>query len=101
MWTRTHNHLFHKRTLKHLAKNENAPTLDLIEILSSCTPDIPIPNASTDTNEVEIIATLEDSPNISTIDTPTCSNLPYDCPSQRSSLTSLKQNYIGLLWTVR
>ena len=37
-----------------------------------------------------------DSPNISTIDTPTCSILPYDCPSQPYSLISLKQNYIDL-----
>ena len=42
----------------------------LIEILPSCTPDIPIPNASTDPNELEIKATLEDPPSISTIDTP-------------------------------
>ena len=54
---------------------------DLIEILSSCTPDIPIPNASIEVemknpNEVEINGTIVDSPNISSIDTPTCSNLP-------------------------
>ena len=55
-----------------------------------------MPNASIDPNEVEINATLEDSPNISTIDTPTCSNLSYDCPSQPYSLTSLKQNYTDL-----
>ena len=66
----------------------------LIEILPSCTPDIPIPNASTDPNELEIKATLEDPPSISTIDTPTYSNLPHHCPSQPHSLTSLKQNYI-------
>ena len=60
----------------------NVQTLNLVEILPSCTPDIPVPNASVDTNEVEINATLEDSPNASTIDTPTCSNLPYDCSSQ-------------------
>ena len=76
--------------------NENAQTHDLIEILPSCTPDIPIPNASIDPNEVVINATLEGSPNISTIDTPTCSNLPYNCPSQPYSLTSLKQNYLDL-----
>ena len=35
--------------------NENTQTLDLIEILSSCAPDIPIPNASIDPNEVVII----------------------------------------------
>ena len=76
--------------------NENAQTHDLIEILPSCTPDIPIPNASIDPNEVVINATLEDSPSISTIDTSTCSNLHYHCPSQPYSLTSLKQNYIDL-----
>ena len=76
--------------------NENAQTHDLIEILPSCTPDIPIPNVSIDPNEVVINATLEGSPNISTIDTPTCSNLPYNCPSQPYSLTSLKQNYLDL-----
>ena len=70
--------------------NENARTHDLIEILPSCTPDIPIPNAPIDPNEVVINATLEGSPNISTIDTLTCRNLPYDCPSQPYSLTSLK-----------
>ena len=35
--------------------NENTQTLDLIEILSSCALDIPIPNASIDPNEVVII----------------------------------------------
>ena len=69
---------------------------DLIEILPSCTPDIPIPNALVDPNEVVISATLEGSLNISTIDTPNCSNLLYDCPSQPYSLTSLKQNYLDL-----
>ena len=62
-------------------------------------PDIPTPNAWIDPNEVVINATPEDSPNRSSIDTPntpTCSNLPYDCPSQPYSLTSLKQNYSDL-----
>ena len=76
--------------------NENGQTHNIIEILPSCTPDIPIPNASIDPKEVVIKATLEGSPNISTIDTPTCSNLPYDFPSQSYSLTSLKQNYLDL-----
>ena len=76
--------------------NENAQTHDLIEILPSCTPDIPIPNASIDPKEVVINATLEGSPNTSTIDTPTCSNLPYDFPSQSYLLTALKQNYLDL-----
>ena len=76
--------------------NENAQTHDLIEILPSCTPDIPIPNVSIDPNEVVINATLEGSPNISTIDTPTFRNLPYFCPRQPYSLTSLKQNYLDL-----
>ena len=69
---------------------ENTQTHDLTEILSSCTPDIQIPDASINPNEVVINATPEGSPNISTIDTPTCSNLPYNCPSQPYSLTSLK-----------
>ena len=64
--------------------NDNAQTLDWIEIPPSCTPTSIDPN------------TLQDSPNISTIGTPTCSNLPSDCPSQLYSLTSLKQNYIDL-----
>ena len=51
--------------------NENAQTDDSIEVPPSCTPDIPIPNVSIDPNEVVINATLEGSPNISTIDTPT------------------------------
>ena len=76
--------------------NENTRTHDLIEILSSCTPDISIPNASIDPNEVITIATLERSPNIATIDNRTCSNLPCDCPSQPYSLTSLQQNYLDL-----
>ena len=42
--------------------NENAQTHDLIEILPSCTSDIPIPNASIDPNEVVINTTLEGSP---------------------------------------
>ena len=75
---------------------ENTQTRDLTEILSSCTPDIQIPDASIDPNEVVINATPEVSPNIPTIDTPTCSNLPYNCPSQPYSLTSLKQNYLDL-----
>ena len=75
---------------------ENAQTRDLTEILPSCTPDIPILDASIDPNEVVINATLEGSPNISTIDTPSCSNLPYNCPSQPYSLMSLKQNYLDL-----
>ena len=75
---------------------ENTQTRDLTEILSSCTPDIQIPDASIDPNEVVINATPEGSPNIPTIDTPTCSNLPYNCPSQPYSLTSLKQNYLDL-----
>ena len=75
---------------------ENTQTRDLTEILSSCTPDIQIPDASIDPNEVVINATPEGSPNIPTIDTPTCSNLPYNCPSQPNSLTSLKQNYLDL-----
>ena len=70
-----------RNNIESYSFNENAKTLDLVEILPSSTPDIPIPNASIDPNEVEINPTLEDSPNISTIDTPTCSNLPYDCPS--------------------
>ena len=69
---------------------ENAQTYDLTEILPSCTPDIPIPDASVDPNEAVINATLQGLPNISTIDTPTYSNLPYNCPSQPYSLTSLK-----------
>ena len=85
-----------KKQVELFSLNENEPTLDLIEILRSCTHDIPIPNASIDTNKVEIKATLEDSPNISTIDTPTCSNLPYSSPSQPYSLKSLKQNYLDL-----
>ena len=85
-----------KKQVESFSLNENEPTLDLIEILRSCTHDIPIPNASIDTNKVEIKATLEDSPNISTIDTPTCSNLPYSSPSQPYSLKSLKQNYLDL-----
>ena len=32
--------------------NENAQTLDLVEILASCTPDIPLPNASIAPSEV-------------------------------------------------
>ena len=76
--------------------NENAQTHDLIEMLPSCTPDIPISNAPVDLNEVVINATLEGLPHISTIDTPTCSNLPYNCPSQPCSLTSVKQNYLDL-----
>ena len=51
--------------------NDNAQTNDLIEILPSCTPDIPIPNVSIDPNEVVINANVAGSPNISTIDTPT------------------------------
>ena len=43
-----------------------------------------------------INATLEDLLSISTIDNPACSNLPYDCPSQPYSLTSIKQNYVDL-----
>ena len=70
-----------RNNIESYSFNENAKTLDLVEILPSSTPDISIPNASIDPNEVEINPTLEDSPNISTIDTPTCSNLPYDCPS--------------------
>ena len=65
-------------------------TLHLIEIFSSCNPDIPVLNALIDPNEVVVNATLEDSPNISTIDTLTCRSLPYDCPSQPYSSTSLK-----------
>ena len=61
--------------IKSHSLNENAQTLDLIEIISSSTPDIPIPNTSKDSNEVEINAALKDSPNISTINFPTCSNL--------------------------
>ena len=57
---------------------------------------MPIPNASIDQNQVVINATLEGSPNMSTIDSPTCSILPYDCLSQTYSLTSLKQNYLDL-----
>ena len=93
-----HNVIVKKKyiNIESYSLNEDAQTLDLIEILPSCTSDIPILNASIDPNEVVINATLEDSPNISTIDTPTCSNLPYDCPSQPYSLTSLKQNYIDL-----
>ena len=59
-------------------------------------PDIPIPNDSIDPNEVEFKVALEDSPSISTIDTPTCSNLLHYCPSQPYSLKSFKQNYIDL-----
>ena len=70
--------------------NENAQTHEWIEILRSCTPDIPIPNASIVLNEVVINAT------ISTIDTPTCSNIPYDFPRQSNLLISLKQNYTDL-----
>ena len=65
-----------KNNIESYSSNENAQTLDLTDILRSCTPHIPIPNASIDPNEVEINATQKDSPNISTIDTPTCSNLP-------------------------
>ena len=43
----------------------------IVMSFSSCTPDIQIPDASIDPNEVVINATLEGSPNISTIDTPT------------------------------
>ena len=75
---------------------ENAQALDFIEILLICTPDIPIPDASIDPNEVVINITLEDSSNISTIDIPTSSNLPHDFPSQPYSPTSFKQNYIDL-----
>ena len=91
-----HNVIVKKKytNIESFSLNENAQTLDLIKILPSFTSDIPIPNASFDTSEVEINATLEDSPNVSTIDTPTCSNLTHDCPSQPYSLTSLKQNYI-------
>ena len=85
-----------KNNIESYSSNENAQTLDLTDILRSCTPHIPIPNVSIDPNEVEINATQKDSPNISTIDTPTCSNLPYDFPRQPYSLTSLKQNYIDL-----
>ena len=60
---------------------KNAQTHDLTEIRLSCTPDMPIPEASIDPNEAVINETLEGSPNISTIDIPTCSNLPYNCPS--------------------
>ena len=93
-----HNVIVKKKynNIESYSLNENAQTHDLIEILPSCTPDIPIPNASIDPNEVVINATLEDSPNISTIDTPTCSNLPYSSPSQPYSLKSLKQNYLDL-----
>ena len=93
-----HNEIEKKKyhNMESYSLNGNVQTLNLIEIPPSCAPDIPIPNASIDPNEVVINATLEDSPNISTIDTPTCSNLPCDCPSQRYSLTSLKENYIDL-----
>ena len=67
-----------------------------MEILSSWTPEIPIPNASTDTNEVEIHTTLNDSRIISNIDTSNYSNQLYECPNQPYSLTSLKQNYIDV-----
>ena len=67
-----------------------------MEILSSWTREIPIPNASTDTNEVEIHTTLNDSRIISNIDTSNYSNQLYECPSQPYSLTSLKQNYIDV-----
>ena len=72
-------------------KYNNVESYSLNENAQTCTPDIPIPNAPIDPNEVVINATLEGSPNISTIDTLTCRNLPYDCPSQPYSLTSLKQ----------
>ena len=84
-------------SIESCSLNENTQTQDLIEILPSCTPDISIPNASIDPNEVEINATLEGSPSISSIDTPTCSDLLYECPSQPYSLTSLKQNYLEKL----
>ena len=84
-------------SIESCSLNENTQTHDLIEILPSCTPDISIPNASIDPNEVEINATLEGSPSISSIDTPTCSDLLYECPSQPYSLTSLKQNYLEKL----
>ena len=76
-----HNVIIKKKynSIESYSINENAQTLDLIEIFSSCTPDKPILNTSNDTNEVEINTTLEYSLNISTIDTPTCRNLPYDC----------------------
>ena len=45
---------------------------------------------------METKAPIEDWPSISTIDTPTCSNLPKERPSRPYSLTSLKQNHIDL-----
>ena len=57
-----------KNNLKSYSLNENARTLDLIEILSRFTPDIAIHNVSIDTNELEINVTLDDSLSIFTID---------------------------------
>ena len=58
--------------LKPYSLNENAQKLDLIEILPSFNPDIAIPNASIDTNELEINATLDDSLSIFTTDRLNC-----------------------------
>ena len=55
---------------------------------------MPIPNASIGPNEVE--SNPRRFTSISTIDTPTRSNLPHGCPSQPLSVPSLKQNYIDL-----
>ena len=87
-----HNEIVKKKynDIESYSLNKNAQTHDLIEILHSCTPDIPIPNASIYPIEVVINATLEGSPNISAIGTPTCSNLLYDCPNQPYSLASFK-----------
>ena len=97
-YLREHNVIVKKKynNIESYSLYENAQTHDLTEILPSCTPDIPIPDASIHPNEAVINTTLEGSPNMSTIDTPACSNLPYNCPSQPYSLTSLKQNYLDL-----
>ena len=61
--------------IESFSLNEDAEALDLIEILPSCTPYIPILNTPIDTNEVENNTSLEDPPKISAIGNPTCSNL--------------------------
>ena len=61
--------------IESFSLNEDAEALDLIEIHPSCTPDKPILNTPTDTNEVENNTSLEDPPKISAIGNPTCSNL--------------------------
>lgn len=77
-----------KNNLKSYSLNENARTLDLIEILSRFTPDIAIHNVSIDTNELEINATLDDSLSIFTIDRLNCNlTIAQATPELRGQLT--------------